>query len=73
VTPVLAQLYALRASLDVIIATAEQEAGVPTQAAIPAPGACPFCGDTEHQRDRSTLDGTKRTFCENCKREREGP
>ena len=68
-TPVLAQLYALRSQLDAAIFIAETEAGAVVK---PQEGACPFCGDVEHQLDLSTLDGTVRTKCGNCQKERDG-
>lgn len=68
-TPLLAQLYALRAQLDAAILLAETEAGVSAQP--PAePGSCPQCGASpERVADTSTLDGVKRSRCGQCEHE----
>lgn len=63
-----AQLYAIRAHVDALILAMESEAGVP--AAGREPGSCPECGaDPDKVKDESTLDGTKRSRCTECRHE----
>lgn len=61
----LAQLYALKAQVEAMILVEEAEA--PQIAEL---GSCPHCGASEDKvQDISTLDGTKRRYCNACRHE----
>ena len=61
----LAGLYTLRNHVDMLILMEEADAPVVTE-----PGSCPQCGATEDKvQDISTLDGTKRRYCNVCRGE----
>lgn len=63
----LAQLYALRAHVDAMILSVESDDGT---LPIAEPGSCPHCGASPEQiQDTSTLDGTRRSRCQQCGQE----
>ena len=67
-TPVLAQLYALRAQVDALILMEEQAPGnvVP----IMEPGSCPHCGaGPDKQQNLTSLAGPKKWWCTACRTE----
>jgi formate dehydrogenase maturation protein FdhE len=65
----LAQLYALRAHVEAVVLAAEAEAGM-SQTPPREAGSCPRCGASPEQvSDTSTLDGTKRSRCQQCEHE----
>lgn len=65
----LSLLYALRVQLDAVILALESELGMSATAPVEA-GSCPNCGaGPDFVKDTSTLDGTKRSYCTNCRHE----
>ncbi len=75
VTPsvALSLLYALRVQLDAVTMAVEAELGIGQPSQVEA-GSCPKCGALEDKvEDISTLDGTKRFHCANCRHYWEPP
>lgn len=61
----LAHLYAMRAHIDALIVVAQTELGmVPPQEES---GTCPECkASPDFIKDVSTMDGIRRSHCNNC-------
>ena len=64
----LSLLYALRVQLDAVTMAVEAELGISQTSHQVEAGSCPRCLAPEDKvEDISTLDGTKRFHCANCR------
>lgn len=67
ISPRLAALYGIRASVDALIIQEELDAQAAALDDDHDPEACPHCGaPSDFGKDISTLDGTRRRHCRRC-------